>query len=160
MLYRRLFAIGLLTVLIMLSTGGVSPAQDPAAETDPVIVALHARVSQFLEGVSAGEAQGAYQELLVGSPLLKQTDAIKEFVQRTNELETKYGRPWGFERISAKRVGKDLVLAKYLYKCESFPIVWYFTFYRTPAEGETATDGGAWRAVIVRFDTQLELLGL
>lgn len=157
---RRLFAIGLLMVSIMFAAENVSLAQDPAAVPDPVVVALQARVSQFLEGVSAGGAQKAYKELLKGSPLAKQKDAIKEFVQRTNELETKYGKPWEFEKISAKRAGKDLVLLKYLYKCENFPVVWYFTFYRTPAQEETTSDGGTWRAVIVRFDTQVELLGL
>ncbi len=160
MFNRRLLAISLLTVSAMLAAGQTAPGQDAAAETDPVVVALHDRATRFLEGVSMGEARTAYPKLLAGSPLLKQTDAIKELVQQTDELGTKYGRSWAFERISAKRAGKDLVLMKYLYKCESFPVVWYFTFYRTPATGETGTENGTWRVVIVRFDTQLELLGL
>ena len=156
---RRLFVIGLLTVLIAFAAGG-SPGQEIGVETDPIVVALHGRVSQFLESVSMGEAQDAYPKLLAGSPLLKQTDAIEELIQRTGELKTKYGRSWAFERISVKRVGKDVALMTYLYKCESFPVVWYFTFYRTPAPGATGTENAAWRVVIVRFDTQLELLGL
>jgi len=156
----RLFVIGFLMVAMMLVAGGISPGQEIAAETDPVVVALHGRVSRFLEDVSMGESQKAYSDLLADGPLFKQKEAVKELVQRTDELKTKYGRSWAFERISVKRVGKDLALMKYLYKCEGFPVVWYFTFYRTPAPGDAGTENAKWRVVIVRFDTQLELLGL
>jgi hypothetical protein len=54
-------------------------------------------------------------------------------------------------------IGRDLVLLRYLYKGENFPVVWYFTFYRTTAAGETGP--GTWRTIAVRFDTDLELLG-
>ena len=156
----RLSAIGFLTAAMILIAAGVLQGQEIAAETDPVVVALHGRVSRFFEDVSMGKSQEAYSALLSGSPLFKQADAVKELVQRTDELKTKYGRFRAFERVSVKRVGKDLTLMKYLYKCEAFPVVWYFTFYRTSAPGESGTETATWRVVIVRFDTQLELLGL
>ncbi len=138
---------------------GVRPLQGQEAP-DPVVAALETRVSQFLEGVSMGQAQTAYQELLAGSQLLKNSEALKTLTEKTKEIETRYGRYRAFERVSAKRVGADLVLLRYLYKCENFPVVWYFTFYRTPQRGEPAPeDKNAWRIIIVRFDTQLELLG-
>ena len=123
-----------------------------------MLVAINARVSQFLEGVSMGQAQSAYPELLAGSRLLKQADALKDLIEKTNELDEKYGRYRAFEQIAAKRIGGDLVLLKYLYKCEDFPVVWYFTFYRTPSPGETAAENEIWRVITVRFDTELELL--
>ena len=45
---------------------------------------------------------------------------------------------------------------KYLFKCEKFPVVWYFTYYRdfSRAGGEDY-----WVVISVRFDTQVELLG-
>ena len=47
---------------------------------------------------------------------------------------------------------------RYLYKCENFPVVWHFTFYRTPGAGDARAKGAAWRVVAVRFDTELEQL--
>ena len=126
---------------------------------DPVIDALDARVAQFLEGVSLGQTPAAYHELLAGSQLLKQTEALAALVAKTDELKKKYGRYREFERIAAKRVGTNLVLSKYLYKCEDFPVVWYFAFYRTPAPGEPPPEAkSTWRVISVRFDTQLEPL--
>ncbi|OHB66091.1 MAG: hypothetical protein A2V70_06890 [Planctomycetes bacterium RBG_13_63_9] len=127
-------------------------------EADPVLTALGDKIRTFLEGVSLTEAQSAYQELLAGSQLLKQEKALKALVDKTKELQTKYGRYRGFEQIGARRVGKDLVLFRYLYKCENFPVVWYFTFYRTPGPAEAPAESSNWRVIAVRFDTDLERL--
>ena len=119
-----------------------------------------ARVSQFLEGVSLGTTKTAYEQLLAGSPLLKQTEAVEDLVRKTDQLKDRYGQYVEFEPIASRRVGKDLVLLRYLYKCEDFPVVFYFTFYRTP-RGDVPTDkNDGWRVIIVRFDTELELLAL
>ena len=133
----------------------------PAQETsDPVVNALDARVSQFLEGVSLGATQKAYQELLAGSPLLKQAEGVAALVEKTSQLKDNYGEYRAFERIAAKPVGRDLVLLRYLYKCEHFPVVWYFTFYRTPPRGDLPAENNNWRVITMRFDTRLELLAL
>ena len=59
------------------------------------------------------------------------------------------------------RAGNEsLILMKYLYKCEDFPVVFYFTFYRKPERGDLPAEKNDWRVIIVRFDTELELLGL
>jgi len=148
----------LLMPLILLLGGGVSPGRDAPLEKDPVLLSLDAKVSQFLKGVSMGETQNAYKELLAGSRLIEQDKALKELTEETQQLQTKYGRYCGSEQIAAKRVGRDLVLFRYLYKCKDFPIVWYFTFYRTPPRGETPPEKAPWRVVTVRFDTELDLL--
>jgi hypothetical protein len=147
--------------LLALSLACIACSAASAEEKpDPVLELLDGKVKQFLEAVSMGDAQSAYQRLLAGSPLAKQTEAVKTLVEKTQGLKAKYGEYRTFERIAAKRVGNDLVLLKYLYKCEQFPVVWYFTFYRTPQRIEAATETpGAWRTVIVRFDTDLERLG-
>ena len=148
-------ATGLLMVLILLAGGRVSPGEKAAAEKDPVLVDLDTKVSRLFEGISLGETQNAYQELLAGSRLLKQEKALNELIQRTKQLQTKYGTYRRSERIAAKRIGSDLVLLRYLYKCEDFPIVWFFAFYRTSAPGETPPEKARWRVVTVRFDTAL-----
>lgn len=158
MIKRAWIAIGPLTLLIFLLGAGPSLGQEPLA--DPVINTLDRVASQFLEGVSLGTTQAAYDELLAGSLLLKQTKAIEALVSKTNSLKDLYGEYREFEMIATRRVGKDLVLMKYLYKCEGFPVVWYFTFYRAPPRGESSAENNNWRAIIVRFDTELELLGM
>ena len=156
---RNHFTLLTLSVVALLLAGGpMAAGQESSKEKDAVPTALEERVSQFLEGVSLDQAQSAFQELLAGSQLLKQTDAVKDLVARTNALETKYGKYRAFEQVSAKRVGSDLVLMRYLYKCENFPVVWYFTFYHAPSSGESSAKNGAWRVVAVRFDANLEAL--
>jgi hypothetical protein len=139
--------------------GGMAAAQESPRERDAVLTMLDGRVGQFLDGVSLGQTQNAFQELLADSQLAKQADAVKELVARTNELEAKYGKYRAFEQVSAKRIGRDLVLMRYLYKCENLPVVWYFTFYHVPGPADPAAkNGGAWRVVTVRYDTNLEAL--
>ena len=159
MVRQRAFTIGLILLSTLLVAGRTtSSGQELAAAEDKVLVAVDARVSQFLEGVSMGQAQSAYSELLAGSQLLKQTDALKTLIEKTVALEKKYGRYREFEQIATKRVGNDLVLMKYLYKCENFPVVWHFAFYRTPSPAEPPVESRQWRVITVRFDTELELL--
>jgi hypothetical protein len=153
-MYRvRILAVGLL-----LSVAVAASAQESALQNDPVIAALAARATQFLDSVSGGQTQNAYQDLLAGSPLAKQTDALKALVGRTVELEPKYGRYRGCERIGARRIGADVVLMKYLYKCDNYPVIWYFTFYRTPAPGDLSPEDDTWRVIALRFDTELDTL--
>jgi len=138
---------------------GIAQAGLAQEKPDPVLEALDGKVKLFLEAISMGESQAAYQKLLAGSRLAKQTDAVKGLVERARDFKTRFGEYRSFERIAAKRVGNDLVLVKYLYKCEHFPVVWYFTFYRPPQQVQaTSETAEAWRVVTVRFDTELERL--
>lgn len=154
-LHNRLLVLGLLGAF---GVAGPAAAQDPPLSSDPALAAIVARLSQFFESVSAGQAQSAFQELLTGSQLLKQPEALKTLVAKTGDLESKCGRYRAFERISVRRVGTDLLQVKYLYKCEQLPVVWYFTFYRNPAPGNLSPEDDTWRVVTVRFDTDLDAL--
>ena len=158
MFSKHRLSLGLLAVAACLLSGQTSSGQETV---DPVIVPLHDKVSLFLEGISHGSVPNAFEKLLIGSPLSKKTADREALVKRTSELTGLYGEYRAFESISAKRIGNNLVLMKYLYECETFPVVWYFTFYRTPPRGERPPDTvDLWRVIIVRFDTELELLGL
>ena len=158
MIVNKWCTLGLTAGLLCLSAARIAPAQEPA---DPDLEMLQTRVGNFFEAVSVGgRTQAAYEELLVGSTLLKQVKQIDALVNKTDQLHEEYGPYRDFERIAARRVGKDLVLLRYLYKCQHFPVVFYFTFYRTP-RGEPPTEtSNNWRVVVVRFDTELELLAL
>ena len=140
--------------------GGAAHGQEPEVNLDDARLAkLHERTVQFLEGVSLGRADTALGELLANGPLAKQTDAVKKLVDEIRTLESRYGKYRAFERIDAKRIGQDLVLTRYLYKCENYPVVWYFTYYRDFKRSETVADSNNWVLIGVRFDTELELLG-
>ncbi len=158
MIVNNWFAVGVAAGLLCLWGDRIAPGQEPA---DPDLEMLQARVDTFFEGISVGgRTQTAYQELLAGSRLLKQTKQLDALVSRTDQLQEQYGPYRDFEPIAARRVGKDLVLLRYLYKCEHFPVVFYFTFYRTPRGEPPAETSNNWRVITVRFDTELELLAL
>ncbi|HYW79015.1 MAG TPA: hypothetical protein VE890_05530 [Thermoguttaceae bacterium] len=157
MFRKRITTVGRLwfVSVVILSTA-LASAQEFATEPDRELVSLDDKISQFLTDVAMGETPAAFTALLEGSQLAEQENALAALVEKTKELETSYGKHVASEQIAAKRVGKDLVLLKYLYKCERFPVVWHFVYYRT--SNETVPDSSTWRVISVRFDTDLERL--
>jgi len=137
-----------------------APAARAQGTSDPDIENLDRKVKQFFEGLTNDDAQAAFQQLLAGSLLAKQTEAVKALVEKARELKAKYGEVRNFEQIAAKRIGKDVVLLRYLYQCEHFPVAWHLIFYRTPARGDLPEEdeGDTWRVIVLRFDTDLEAL--
>jgi len=155
------FAVCVVAPLMLAASLGLdrAPAQETQVSSNPVYTMIKSRVESFFEGVS-GEAQKAYNVLLAGSPLQeqKQAEAVKALIAKTAEIEKNYGRYRAYERVSIRQVGTDLVLAKYLYKCEKLPVIWYFTFYRNLAPGNLSPEEDSWRVIAVRFDTDLDSL--
>lgn len=156
MIALRWTTIGLLTVALGISAGVDAAAQE---SLDPAVETLGAKVSQFLDAVGRGSTQAAFKDLLEGSPLARRSEAVTALVEQASKLKDRFGEYRASERIMAKRIGSDVVLMRYFYKCDDFPVVWYFTFYRSPTRGE-ADPGTGWRVITVRFDTELEILGL
>jgi hypothetical protein len=144
-------------LLLLLAPCGASGQEPP--EDDAVLALLNERSKQFLDAVTLNRIETAIKDLLAGGPLEKQAESIKTLTTKTRELEKKYGACRGVERVDARRIGKDLVLAKYLYKCENFPVVWYFTYYRDFKRTDLSPDTESWILIAVRFDTDVELLG-
>jgi hypothetical protein len=131
-----------------------------AAQEDEVVTSLSARVDGFFANLADGtvvDKQSVFDDLLAGGPLADRPIETGKLVEEFESLPGRYGRYLRVERLSAKRAGKDLIFLKYLYKCESSPVVWYFTFYR-PKNGATETAG--WVIISLRFDTRLDLLEL
>lgn len=153
--YRALMIALLLACLTLVSFA--TRAQN-SSRNDPQLEVLDQKLKDFLRAIVDDDVHTAYQDLLSGSPLARQTDAVANLELKTKELETKYGAFRSVEQISAKRVGADLVLMKYLFNCENFPVVWYFTYYRMYKRGEAPRDN--WAVVAMRFDTDVELLDL
>ncbi len=144
------FSIGLIVASAIAATCATARAQD-----DPVLTSLSTRVERFfanLTGTGADAEMKALDELLAEGPLAG-SDEIKALAEQVQKLDGRFGAYVSSEQIEAKRVGTDLVLMRYLYKAEKYPVAWYFTFYRPPV-GEA----NKWVAVSVRFDTRHEAL--
>jgi hypothetical protein len=146
-----------LAALLLASTACalLAQGQEEPDAVSPVVAKLDERVKRFLDAISAGHESDAFDDLLVGSRLLEQTEEIQTLVDKSKEIKDRYGPFQETEQIGARRIGKDLVLMKYLFKCESFPVIWYFAFYRDFRRASTATDND-WVVIAVRFDTQLD----
>lgn len=155
----RLSCVQVVLILGLIVAEQVRAQEAAAVAEHPDVSLLHTQVVQFLEDVSLGRPEGAFQTLLTGSPLARQTEAVTKLIDETRDLERKFGKYRAFERISAKRIGNDLVLMKYLYKCDNYPVVWYLTFYRDFKRNDASPESDAWILIGIRFDTELELLG-
>lgn len=131
-------------------------AQEPS---DPAIELLEGQVVTFFDALGRGEAARAFSELLLNSPLAKQDQAIQSLVNDIGILKDRCGEYRECERLSARLVGTDLAVFRYLYKCENYPVAWYFVFYRPPLRNGVGSDSTSrWRVISVRFDTDLESL--
>ncbi len=154
MFSRRILVFSLAAAVVAI---GWFPLLLGQTTQDAGLQQVEKRAVRFLEAISSGNSASAFQELLAGSRLAGQTEAVQTLVEQTNQLATRYGDYRGVERIAQVSLGQDLVVLRYLYKCENYPVVWTFAFYRTPsASGALASD--TWRVVSVRFDTNLDNL--
>lgn len=64
-------------------------------------------------------------------------------------VETRFGKPLGYELVSTQRIGGSFIRYVYLQKFENHALRWVFAYYR-PKE--------TWLANSFKFDDQLEYL--
>ena len=135
-------------------TGKVSA--QVATETD--LGLLHGRIRTFFENLTEpGKGpKKALEEILKSSPLGADEKLSAELAEKMKDISTRYGACVSFEEVGTKSVGSDLIMIRYLYKCENYPIIWYFTFYRPrPKTGETVTRN--WTLIGLRYDSNLDI---
>lgn len=154
-MWKRIVAVTSITILSMLVE---ARAQSPAVPNASTVAALESRVKQFLDRVALGEVVEAYTDFLPEFQESRQSEAMRSLVTRTQELETRYGRFRGSERIAAREYGRDLIRMEFVYKCDDFPVIWSVWFYRTPVLTNGTSDDAPWRVVEVRFDTDLQAM--
>jgi hypothetical protein len=156
---RHLLTGLLLSALLAAASIDRSRAQIGQPRDDDPVAAASARVTTFFESLGGKGAalEKALAELLLDGPLAARKAAVESLLAETRKLEGRYGKYRVAERITAKRVGDDVVVLTYLTKCDNFPVVWHFTFYRD--QRPTATPA-AWHVIAVRFDTDVELLAM
>jgi hypothetical protein len=145
-------------IAALLATSLVTQGQQASPVADPELEHLAGRVKSFLDRLNY-DVSGAYRDLLSSNPLAKETDSLSALEQKTHALRDRYGDFRYAEQVAVRRVGKDVVTFKYLYHCDTFPVVWHVTFYRTYKRNETPRDEN-WQVISVRFDTNVENLAL
>ena len=64
--------------------------------------------------ISTGEAGPALETLLAGNNALLRSASLAELQTSTAQIPARFGAYRGHEQVSARRIGQDLVLLKYL----------------------------------------------
>lgn len=147
----------LLAFVTLIATSSISYGQAPARDAELDYLDLQAR--GFLNRLSSSsDVAEAYAELLKGGPLAR-SEGLSSLEQKTRAIPERFGEFRAVEQISARRIGKDVVTLKYLYHCDTYPVVWHITYYRSYKRTETPRDEN-WHVVSIRFDTNVENLTL
>ena len=135
-------------------------AAQTGTETD--LPALKERVQTFfgtLNTQSIDSYQKAYQSITDGSQT--QENDILEMAKMTDEMITLITRSssrCSYEFLDNKPVGNDLILMRYLYKSDTHPVIWYFTFYRSQTVARPSDPKAKWNCIGIRFDTDIDSL--
>jgi hypothetical protein len=149
----------LLPILLALPfcLASLAVAQDRTSQQQAEVDKLQLGVEDFFKGLNNPMvgAEQAFSALVGKGPLKSKSEELTSLIDKASKLETRYGRYTGHDFASAKTVGNDLVILRYLYKGERFPVVWHFYYYR-PANGAATLTKGDWNLIEIRFDTNLD----
>jgi len=121
---------------------------------------VDAKIRAFFDALSRGNSIAAFDELLRQSPF-GSADAVqaqRELRNKVDELSIQFGVILNYEECDTKRIGKDIIVARYILKYENAPVIWSFAFYRKPVASTSITNTNAWTFVQLHFDTDLRFL--
>lgn len=151
----RWWMMGTIGLFIVAASQLTLEGQD-AGRDDATLVQLERQLNGFFDSMLSGETDQAFDSLLAGSPIAARVETVRELKAKSKELETRYGRHRGFERLDTRSVGQDVMLFRYLFKCENYPVVWHFTYYRAAPSTDATSSRENWKLISLKFDTQLE----
>lgn len=143
---------------LMFSVTVFSQGQNNVAVSDPDVQRLDGQARQFFGFLAEDRVSDAFDDLLIDSPALERSPSIDDLKKSAQEISRRFGPNLGVEQVQAKRVGQDVIALAYLYKCERFPLVWRFTYYRTADVDEMAAPTMNWKLIALSFDTDLAKL--
>ena len=131
--------------------------QQNAVSTD--VETLRESIGNFFENMSDVNKgpNKAVEEFLKNSSLADNEKTRSRVAEGLKTINQNFGAYVAYEPIGVKTVGTDLLVFRYLYKCQDYPVVWYFTYYRPRAKSAEATLGApAWTLIGFRYDTNLD----
>jgi len=154
---RVLLASILVLGCTLVSLHSTSADAQTSTPDNATLTELHERVDNFLNSLGdLATARRAVEQIVEDGPLERQANTTK-LIEQVEQFSSRYGIYLSSERVSARLVGRDLVMMTYLYKTDQFPVIWRFTFYRPPTRG---VEPSTWRIVSISFDTNYQLLEL
>ena len=132
--------------------------QTPAAPSADV-EALREQIGNFFENMSDPNkgVSKALEDFVKNSSLADNEKTKTRIADGLKAIHQNFGAYVAYEAIGVKNLGNDLVVFRYLYKCQDYPVVWYFTYYRPHAStSEPAASQTSWNLIGFRYDTNLD----
>lgn len=117
------------------------------AETLPSSV--QEKIENFFQQLQKGETQPAFEKMIQGSLIGRNTAQIQNLVNQFNNAVSLYGSVTGSEYVNTNMVGDSLCKTVYLSKNENHPLRWTFIFYKSTAD---------WTLINIEFDDNIEVL--
>ena len=137
-----------------------SRAQTQTSSSSPAdIEALREQIGNFFENMSdPNKGVNKAVEDFVKNSLIADNERTKaRIADGLKAIHQNFGAYVAYEAIGVKNVGTDLVVFRYLYKCQDYPVVWYFTYYRPHASSsDPAASQASWNLIGFRYDTNLD----
>ena len=120
----------------------------------PDVEALRESIRNFFENLSdPNKGSAAAVEDFLKNSAMSEVGKTK-LIEGLKKINGTLGAYVAYEPIGFKTLGNDLVVFRYLYKCQDYPIVWYFTYYRPRAKsGDAAAN---WNLIGFRYDSNLD----
>ena len=119
---------------------------------------LRESIGNFFENLSDPNkgSEKAIKDFLKNTPLADNEKIKTKFTDDVRLIGQNFGPYVSYEPIGVKTIGSDLVVFRYLYKCQNYPAVWYFTYYRPRAKTADSVASSSWTLIGFRFDTNLD----
>lgn len=152
----RVFA-SILSLLLAIGDTAVFAEEPLSVEMQAEVAALQGKVEVFFRQFTDKTIgpERAVREIVGSGPLKDRNEDISKLIDQSLSLDQRYGIYTGHEAVGVRAIGNDLVFLRYLYKGERYPLVWYFTFYRTAIANGLKRD---WSLISLRFDTKIDAL--
>ncbi len=87
-------------------------------------------IQSFFSSIKQNEVDPAYNQILSGADVFnKQDKIVSELIQRTKNIQKKYGAIIGYDLVKKQQYG-NLSKITYVLKSKKYVTAWEFTFYK------------------------------
>jgi hypothetical protein len=122
--------------------------QEKTKKNSEVDSLLSKRCSEFFEQIISSKVQEAYDFILSKSPIMKNTDQIKNLVDQTIKANEMYGNMKSYQLVNVDKATHSLIRIRFLSLHSDYPMRWIFTFYKSPTLD--------WIIINIKFDDLAE----
>ncbi|MDO5552988.1 MAG: hypothetical protein Q4G68_04435 [Planctomycetia bacterium] len=150
--------VAILLAFAMREEGPGTVQAQNAVFSETELAPIRSNIRSFFENLSDSNkgAKKALEELLKSSPLSGDEKTATDLAAKMKDIHVRFGNYLSFEEAGLKMIGTDVVVVRYLYKCQNYPVVWYFTWYRPPTK-TTDVVSRNWTLIGMRYDSNLDI---